>query len=520
MPNTLNGKVLTQNHDYVLNEKVTSQVPTNEIDPENLASNIPVVSTDDWSDITKGSLDSLPKVWTRGLLYFLVVFVSIVLPWAMLSKVDETGVARGRLEPEGKTVKLDAAVPGTVAEIRVKEGALVKKGQTLLVLEAELVKAELQQAQDKLDGQLNRLSQFNLLKNQLVVALATQRQQNQAQELEKQAQIDQARQNLSATTNSSDLKKEEKIAQVNQARQVLEHSHTANKLVENSFVSTQREVERYRKLLQQQVVPEIKFVEKQDLVQEQKKIYEQTKSDIEQAKLRLAEQRSSYERTLQQAATDIELAKLQLKEQQRSYQTLTHSGKLAILKTEEQLKNLDTEITSLKTEIAQSKSQIQALEFQIEQRVIKAPEDGTIFQLPIQKAGSVVQQGTMVAEIAPLSSPLIIRAQIATNESGSLRTALPVKLKFDAYPFQDYGVIEGKLTEISPTSLEMDTANGKLAAYDLEISLNKHCISTSNKCIALRPGDTATAEIIVRQRRIIDFLLDPFKKLQQGGVEL
>jgi HlyD family secretion protein len=36
----------------------------------------------------------------------------------------------------------------------------------------------------------------------------------------------------------------------------------------------------------------------------------------------------------------------------------------------------------------------------------------------------------------------------------------------------------------------------------------------------LRPGDTATAEVIVRQRRIIDFLLDPFKKLQQGGVKL
>ncbi|QLE54427.1 HlyD family efflux transporter periplasmic adaptor subunit [Nostoc sp. TCL26-01] len=520
MPNTLNGKVPTQTHDYVLTEKVNSQVPTNELDSQDLTSKIPVISTDDWSDITKGSLDSLPKVWTRGLLYFLVVFVSIVLPWSMLSKVDETGVARGRLEPEGKTVKLDAAVPGTVAEIRVKEGALVKKGQTLLVLEAELVKAELRQTQDKLDGQLNRLSQFNLLKNQLVVALATQQQQNQAQELEKQAQIDQARQNLSATTNSSDLKKEEKLAQVNQARQVLEHSHTANRLVENSLVSSRREVDRYRKLLQQQVVPEIKFVEKQDLVQEQKKIYEQTKSDIEQAKLRLAEQRSSYQRTLQQANTDIELAKLQLKEQQRSYQTLTHSGKLAILKTEEQLKNLETEITSLKAEIAQSKSQIQALEFQIEQRVIKAPEDGTVFQLPIQKAGSVVQQGTMVAEIAPLSSPLIIRAQMATNESGSLRTGLPVKLKFDAYPFQDYGVIEGKLTEISPTSLEIDTANGKLAAYDLEISLNKHCISTNNKCIALRPGDTATAEVIVRQRRIIDFLLDPFKKLQQGGVEL
>ncbi|MHC5733239.1 MAG: biotin/lipoyl-binding protein, partial [Nostoc sp.] len=89
----------------------------------------------------------LPQVWTRGLLYWLVIFAAMVLPWAMLSKVDETGTARGRLEPKGKTVRLDAAVAGTVAEIRVKEGDLVKAGQTLLVLESELVKAELRQAQ-------------------------------------------------------------------------------------------------------------------------------------------------------------------------------------------------------------------------------------------------------------------------------------------------------------------------------------------------------------------------------------
>ncbi len=145
---------------------------------------------------------------------------------------------------------------------------------------------------------------------------------------------------------------------------------------------------------------------------------------------------------------------------------------------------------------------------------------GTVFQLPIQRAGSVVQPGTMIAEISPINSPLVIRAQMATTESGSLKTGLPVKLKFDAYPFQDYGVIEGKLIEISPTTFEIDTASGKVAAYQLDIALNQHCMPTANQCIPLRPGDTATAEVVVRQRRIIDFLLDPFKKLKQGGVEL
>ena len=507
MPNTLNGRTETQIHEGERPEKVLTSQP-------------PARSTNEWSDLTKELLDSLPQVWTRGLLYFLVVFVSIVLPWAMLSKVDETGTGKGRLEPRGKTVKLDAAVAGTVAQIRVKEGESVKVGQTLLLLESELVNAELRQAQDKLEGQLNRLSQLNSSKSQLVVSLTTQQQQNQSQQLEKQAQIDQARQNINTLRNTYDLQKEEKLAQVNQVRQTIDHSQTAHKLMGSSLAINQREVERYRQLFQEGTVPEIKLVEKQDIAQDKQKLYEQTKSDIEQAKLRLAEQRSSYERTLRQAKADIEQAELRLKEQERSYHTLTRTGKLAVLKIEEQQKNQETEITTLKAEIAQNKSQIVSLKFQLGQRELRAPVNGTVFQLPIQRAGSVVQPGAMVAEIAPSGSPLIIRAQMATTESGFLRQGLAVKLKFDAYPFQDYGVIEGKLLEISPTTLEVDTPNGKVAAYDLEIALNQNCIPSANKCIALRPGDTATAEVIVRQRRIIDFLLDPFKKLQEGGVKL
>ncbi|MDF5730562.1 MAG: HlyD family efflux transporter periplasmic adaptor subunit [Rhizonema sp. PD38] len=507
MTNTLNGRGATQIH-------------RDEQHSENVTSQIPFISTNDWSDVSKELLDSLPQVWTRGLLYFLVVFVSIVLPWAMLSKVDETGTAIGRLEPRGKTVKLDAAVAGTVAQIRVKEGESVKLGQTLLLLESELINAELRQAQDKLEGQLNRFSQLNSSKSQLVVSLTTQQQQNQSQQLEKQAQIDQARQNINTLRNTYDLQKEEKLSQVNQVLQTYEHSQTAHKLAKISLASAQSEVERYQKALQAGIVAETNVVAKQDVVQERQKLSEQNKSDVAQAKLHLAEERSSYERTLRQAKADIEQAQLRLEEQERGYQTLTRSGKLAVLKIEEQQKNLETDITTLKAEIAQNKSQIVSLKFQLGQRVLRSPVNGTVFQLPFARSGSVVQPGAMVAEISPSGSPLIIRAQMATTESGFLRKGLPVKLKFDAYPFQDYGVIEGKLLEISPTTLDVETPNGKVAAYNLEITLKQNCIPSANKCIALRPGDTATAEIIVRQRRIIDFLLDPFKKLQQGEVKL
>ncbi|BAZ42608.1 HlyD family secretion protein [Calothrix sp. NIES-4101] len=475
---------------------------------------------DDWSDVTKDLLNSLPQVWSRGILYFLFCFISITLPWAMFFQVDETGAARGKLEPKGKTVKLDSAVAGTVANILIKEGETVKAGEPVLILESELVQAELRQGKDRLEGQLNRLSQLKIVKNQLAVALATQKQQTQAQELEKQAQIEQAQQNFIALKNSYIVQNEEKLTQVNQAKEAIEETQTASKLMESSLASAKREVERYRQLKEAGAVPEINVVDKQDIAKERQRLYEKSQSDIKQASLRLAEKQSNYQRTIRQVQAEIEQAYLRLQEQQISHKTLIHSGKLAVLKSEEQIKNLDTEVMGLNAEITQSRNQIKSLQLQLQQRKIKSPITGKVFQLPIQRPGSVVQAGTMVAEIAPAGSPLIMRATMATTESGSLKKGLPVKLKFDAYPFQDYGVIEGELLEISPTTIDVETPNGKVSAYNLEILLTKDCIPSNNQCIPLRPGDTATAEVIVRQRKIIDFLLDPFKQLDKGGLKL
>ena len=144
------------------------------------STNDQVIHTDDWSYATKELLDTLPKIWTRGLLYFLVIFVGIVLPWSMLSKVDETGSARGRLELKGNTVKREADIQGSVAvvKVRVKEGDEVKANQILVELDSKSLRDEIQQNQIKLEGQINRLSQLKIQKNQFGIAIASQQQQS------------------------------------------------------------------------------------------------------------------------------------------------------------------------------------------------------------------------------------------------------------------------------------------------------------------------------------------------------
>ncbi|MBE9168974.1 response regulator [Pleurocapsales cyanobacterium LEGE 06147] len=475
---------------------------------------------DDWSMATKDLLDALPLVSTRGLLYFLAIFTGVVLPWSILAKVDETGMARGKLEPKEKTIELDAPVSGTVETINVREGEIVKAGQILVELESDVIRAELKRMEEQQTGQLNRLTQLELLQNHLFLSLRAQQQQNQAQQLEKQAQVEQARQSLDTLKTIYRTQKEEKLAQLDQAKQGIEVSNAAYRLAEVALAGAREKVSRYRKAFQHGIISKDRLQDIELQVKENQERLVQARSEAEQAQSRLKEQQSNYNKLIQQIESEIEQAQLSLQEQQRSYQSLVHSGELALLKTEEQLKDLETQITTLKAEIAQSKSQIASLQFQLKQRVLKAPASGTVFHLPVSGAGAVVQSGEEIIELAPENSPLVLRAQMSPTETGFLRLGMPVKIKFDAYPFQDYGVLPGRVSWFSPDSKIRETAKGNQETFEIEIELERSYLLGQNKPILLTAGQTATAEVIVRQRRLIDFILDPFKKLQKGGLEL
>lgn len=97
-------------------------------------------------------------------------------------------------------------------------------------------------------------------------------------------------------------------------------------------------------------------------------------------------------------------------------------------------------------------------------------------------------------------------------------TKKDVKLKFDEFPFESYDVVKGKLTWVAPNSkVTQVTPGNNVASYDIEVGLNQSCIKYQGRCIPLRSGQPATAEVVIRNRRIIDFLLDPFTKLKNGG---
>jgi hemolysin D len=532
----------------------------------------------DWSNSARELIDTIPLPWTRGLLYFVVLFMAGFVPWACLYQVDEIGTAQGRLEPKSDTIKREADINDSVAvtKVHVKKGERVKAGQTIMELDNKNAREQLQQGQLRLSGLEQRLSQLLLMKSQAGIGTNAQAQQNQAQQLEKQAQIAQAEQNFNALKSGAENQRAEKLAQVRQAEQALSDrqsnfnlqqeekltqirqadqavidAQTAVQLSQNRLTDAKAEEVRYGELLRDGAISQIKLKELEGItkernqllsqsianlkqsklrVKEQKdnneRLRQQGQADITQAKLRLTEQQKNYERVKNQTSADIDQARLRLTEQQRGYQSVTKGGELAVVRNNQQLKEIQGQIVALEGEIEQTKAQNSFSAKQLEKYRIVADVDGTIFELPIAREGSVVQPKQLIAEIAPEGKAtkyeLVFKGEIMASQSESLRSIdtakenKPVKLKFDEFPFEKYDIVPGKMTWISPNSKLTPTPQGNLATYDIKVELEKNCMKYENKCIPFKAGQPATAEIIIRRRKIIDFILDPFKKLKQS----
>ncbi|HEY0080767.1 MAG TPA: HlyD family efflux transporter periplasmic adaptor subunit [Pyrinomonadaceae bacterium] len=161
--------------------------------------------------------------------------------------------------------------------------------------------------------------------------------------------------------------------------------------------------------------------------------------------------------------------------------------------------------------IARLESERATIETSLRQTTILAPVSGLITTLEVRSPGAVVQAGQTLASIAPAAAPLLVETRVPNKDIALIETGLPVKLKFDAFPYQDYGTIEGRITYVSPDAETDEQAN---SFYKVNIAPEQSAIQAGNKNIPLRPGLAVTADIITERKSILSLLVEPFRKLK------
>jgi HlyD family secretion protein len=145
---------------------------------------------------------------------------------------------------------------------------------------------------------------------------------------------------------------------------------------------------------------------------------------------------------------------------------------------------------------------------------VRSPYDGVVISMDQRTVGSFVQQGQVLCQLSsPEAKP---RARMIVNEAGLPRLAVAQRVRyfFEAYPYQRYGAVNGKLDWISPSTVASKDGPSSFMAL---ASLDRSFISTRpGKTLPLRVGMRGEAHIIVGGRTLIEYAFEPIRQLRES----
>jgi len=169
-------------------------------------------------------------------------------------------------------------------------------------------------------------------------------------------------------------------------------------------------------------------------------------------------------------------------------------------------------------EIEKLKMRIGALKADLENTqqnllTVRSPYDGVIISMDQRTVGSVVQQGQVLCQLSPKDAKP--RARMMLNEAGLPKLAVSQRVRyfFEAFPYQRYGAVTGKLDWISPSAVTASDGSHFIASA----SLDRTAISTRpGQVLPLRVGMKGEARIIVGGRTLIEYAFEPIRQLRES----
>ena len=414
-----------------------------------------------------------PSPIARIVLWSLMLLLVVGLLWTIFGDVDEVAVAPGKVVPHGQVKVVQSQYSGVVKAILVKDGQQVKAGEVLVELDRTVSAADLAQMRKQVayyQLELDRLlaeQDHTLFQPRITPEVDPKDVTMQMKLYESRTQ--EIRSRLSQL--------EAKIGE----QRAVQAAAEANRRKYDDLLGVAREREaKMKELLEANAVSYFNYLD-----------YQAKRMELEQNLAAQQAEISRAESSLQQAIREWAAVKA---EREKDIAAKMVDDRKQLQAYEEELKK------------AEQKSR---------QSTIVAPVAGRVTQLAIHTLGGIVTDAQSLMIIVPEGTTLEVEAWAANKDIGFLKTGQAAEVKIETFNFQRYGTIDATVVEISADATE-DKEKGRV--YRVVLELQRQDVEVAGKNVPLSPGMSATAEVKIRQKRIIEFFLDPFRKYKSEAL--
>lgn len=150
----------------------------------------------------------------------------------------------------------------------------------------------------------------------------------------------------------------------------------------------------------------------------------------------------------------------------------------------------------------------------LEQTDLTAPSPGLVKNIRVTTLGGVVRAGDTVMELLPTQSGLVLEAKVYPTDIAFVTVGQPANVKLDAFDVSIYGGFRGEVVYVSPDTLTEETQRGPQPYYRVHVKIgSKDFDGEKAQRMEVRPGMTAQVDLVVGQRSILSYLINPVSKV-------
>ena len=414
----------------------------------------------------------LEEATTPYLIRTSTVIVSVVflafLVWTGFAKIKEVARTVGEIVPSGHIQVIQHLEGGIVDEILVDEDELVSKGQILLRIRGEAIKADLGRLLTKknlLDQRHQRLSAFlNTDRTDSSKNVTTQPENISHSEYDILSGM------LLAQKNETQILKEQ-ITQKNEQINLLKREQTT---IEKNLKIARQSFQTQKELYEERLVPQTNYLSAQQEINARTGQLDAMAIQIRQA---------------EQSVTEFEW-RLQSQDSKSRDNVLQQLGLIT-------------------DELADNNDLINKLTQQVKRLELISPANGIVKGLTIHTIGGIIPPGQPLMEIVPLDKELIAEVKISPSDIGHIKTGDHVTVKVTTFDFSRYGSINGTVAVLSATTF---TDENGAPYYKGMIKLEQNYVGNDPELNNVLPGMIVNADIITGEKSLLAYLLKPIHR--------
>jgi membrane fusion protein len=162
-------------------------------------------------------------------------------------------------------------------------------------------------------------------------------------------------------------------------------------------------------------------------------------------------------------------------------------------------------LSSTRAELAQKRAETQAGRGYS----LTAPLSGRVTALTARPGQALGGQERLMS-ILPDGAVPRAELHVPTSAAGFLQVGQEVRVAVDAFPYQRFGTVPGRIAAISTATVPAkDEAGTEMPAYLVSVALDRPWVSAFGKRQPLLPGMRLTARIVTDERTLFEWLFEP-----------